>query len=91
MTAKRSRPTVRMGRPPGGARPGEKLNEYPQLSVRVPPEVKVTLAAISTVQRKTQWRIIIRAIDLYMAQLSPTEQRAVRKIVESAVHHPPSR
>jgi hypothetical protein len=74
-----------MGRPPSGTRPGEKLNEYPQLSVRIPPEVKTTLAAISSVERKTQWRIIIKAIDLYLAQMRPSDRRTVRKLVGSAI------
>jgi hypothetical protein len=37
----------RIGRPPAGARAGERVKDYPQLSVRVPGDVKARLQAIS--------------------------------------------
>ena len=39
----------RAGRPPAGAKEGEKVKDYPQLSIRVPVEIKARLNALSAV------------------------------------------
>src|SRR4051794_17559088 len=51
----------RMGRPPAGARPGEKVKDYPQLSVRLPIEIKAKLDALSSISARPQWRLIVDA------------------------------
>src|SRR5579871_2802985 len=38
--------TRRAGRPPGGARPGERVKDYPQVSLRIPPALKSQLYAL---------------------------------------------
>ena len=40
MTPKASNERRRIGRPPAGARDGEKVKDYPQLSIRLPSEVE---------------------------------------------------
>ena len=40
MSDNRVNPRRRAGRPPAGAREGEKVKDYPQLSIRVPLEMK---------------------------------------------------
>ena len=57
----------RIGRPPAGARAGEKVKDYPQLSIRLPAEVKATLHALSVINSRPQWRLITDAIDCYLA------------------------
>src|SRR5690242_1652329 len=47
----------RVGRPPAGARAGERVKDYPQLSVRVPPEVKRKLVALSIIDKTPQSRV----------------------------------
>ena len=47
----------RAGRPPAGAREGEKVKDYPQLSIRVPAEIKAKLQALSLVSAQPQWRV----------------------------------
>ena len=77
----------RVGRPPAGARKGEKVTEYRQLSARLPPETHRYLNALSTVLRTPQWRVISQAIDAMLAQL-PAEDRA---LVETLVRQKQSR
>lgn len=67
----------RIGRPPAGAREGEKVKDYPQLSIRLPGEVKARLQALSLVAARPQWRIITDAIDCYLAGRSEAERKMV--------------
>lgn len=60
----------RLGRPPSGRGPGEKVHEYPQLSVRVPPDVKARLATLCVSQRLPQWRIVSDALACYAERVA---------------------
>jgi hypothetical protein len=73
----RSSSRRRAGRPPAGARAGEKVKDYPQLSVRVPHEFKARLNAVSTVTGMSQWRVIVKAIQCFVHDLSPTDRELV--------------
>lgn len=77
MGTKGVRERRRIGRPPAGARDGEKVKDYPQLSIRLPGEVKAKLQAISLVASRPQWRIITEAIDCYLAGRSEAERKMV--------------
>jgi len=70
----------RIGRPPAGARAGEKVKDYPQLSIRLPGEVKAKLQALSMVASRPQWRIITDAIECYVRDRSRAEQRMVEEL-----------
>ena len=72
----------RAGRPPAGAREGEKVKDYPQLSVRVPVEMKARLNALSAVTGLAQWRIIVEAIDCFLHDLPPTDRDLVAGLSE---------
>ena len=80
----------RVGRPTAG-RLGEKVKDYPQLSVRVPPDIKVRVSALSAVRRTSQWHIIADAIECYFRDLTQPEQRAVEELVGTRVKHSKSR
>ena len=71
----------RIGRPPAGAREGEKVKDYPQLSIRLPNEVKAKLQALSLIASRPQWRIITDAIDCYVRGQSDAERRMVDELV----------
>jgi hypothetical protein len=71
----------RAGRPPAGAN-GEKVREYPQLSVRVPVEFKARLNALSAVTGLAQWRVIVEAINCFCHDLPPTERELVDGLSE---------
>jgi hypothetical protein len=70
----------RIGRPPAGARDGEKVKDYPQLSIRLPGEVKATLHAISLIESRPQWRVITDAIDCYARGRSESERSLIAEL-----------
>jgi hypothetical protein len=72
----------RVGRPPGGAHPGEKVMDYPQVSLRIPPMLKSQLYALSIIRSKPQWRILIDAIECVMRELPESEKRMVDEIAK---------
>jgi hypothetical protein len=77
MNPKGAKPRRRIGRPPAGARLGEKVKDYPQLSIRLPGDVKAKLQALSLIASKPQWRIITDAIECYLRERPEPERRMV--------------
>ena len=73
----------RAGRPPAGAREGEKVKDYPQLSIRVPLEMKARLNALSVVTGLSQWRVVVEAIDCYLHDLSEPDRELVDGLSET--------
>jgi hypothetical protein len=71
----------RIGRPPAGARVGEKVKDYPQLSIRLPNEVRARLQALSVMESRPQWRIISDAIECYSRERPEPERRMVDELV----------
>ena len=67
----------RAGRPPAGAKVGEKVKDYPQLSVRVPQEMKARLNAVSAVTGLAQWRVVVEAINCFVDDLPPQDRELV--------------
>jgi predicted DNA-binding protein len=67
----------RAGRPPAGAKAGEKVKDYPQLSIRVPVEMKARLNALSAVTGLAQWRVIVEAIDCFVSDLPEPDRELV--------------
>jgi predicted DNA-binding protein len=72
----------RAGRPPAGAREGERVKDYPQLSIRVPVEMKARLNALSAVTGLAQWRLIVEAIDCFFHDMSDTDRELVDGLSE---------
>ena len=81
MAPKSSKPPRRIGRPPAGAHAGEKVKDYPQLSIRLPGDIKAKLQALSLVGSRPQWRIITDAIECYLRERSESEQKMVDELV----------
>jgi hypothetical protein len=81
MSPKGPHETRRIGRPPAGARAGEKVKDYPQLSIRLPADVKATLHALSIIDARPQWRLITDAIACYLKTRSEPEQRMVAELI----------
>ena len=81
MAPKVNKSARRIGRPPAGARAGEKVKDYPQLSIRLPGEVKAKLHALSLVASRPQWRIITDAIDCYLRARPEPERRIVEDLM----------
>ena len=70
----------RIGRPPAGARDGEKVTDYPQLSIRLPADARATLQALSLIESRPQWRVISDAIDCYANGRSESERRLIAEL-----------
>jgi hypothetical protein len=71
-----------VGRPPAGAKRGEKVKDYPQLSIRLPQEFKARLNALSAVTGLAQWRVIVEAINCFNADLPQDERDLVAGLSE---------
>jgi predicted DNA-binding protein len=84
MSAKKSNQPRRIGRPPAGAREGEKVKDYPQLSIRLPAEIKAKLQALSLINARPQWRLISDAIECYLKARSEDERRSVEEHVDKS-------
>ena len=82
-STKSATPTGRIGRPPAGARAGERVKDYPQLSIRVPGDIKAKLQALSLVGSRPQWRVITDAIECYLRNRSEPERRMIEELVRS--------
>lgn len=82
MSDRRDLPRRRAGRPPAGAKDGEKVKDYPQLSIRVPVEFKAKLNAMSAVTGLAQWRVIVEAINCFFQDMPPTDQALVDGLSE---------
>ncbi len=80
MASKAPRERRRIGRPPAGARAGEKVKDYPQLSIRLPTDVKAKLQALSLITSRPQWRIITEAIDCYLSERTEAERKMVDEL-----------
>src|SRR5262249_55064988 len=87
MTPKASSQAKRIGRPPAGARAGEKVKDYPQLSIRLPDEVKAKLQALSLVAARPQWRVITEAIEGYLGQRTEAEKKMIDALVGRRVRN----
>ena len=80
MTSQPPKARRRIGRPPAGARAGERVKDYPQLSIRLPADVKAKLHALSLIESRPQWRVITDAIDCYTKGRSESERRLVSEL-----------
>jgi hypothetical protein len=80
MTPQAPKVRRRIGRPPAGARDGEKVKDYPQLSIRLPAEVKAKLHALSLIESRPQWRVITDAIDCYAKTRPEGERRLISEL-----------
>lgn len=72
------------GRPPGGNRPGERVVDYPQLSVRVPHETLRKLRAAATVERLSHSKVLANALDRYLDAMPPDQRRLVEGLLRRA-------
>lgn len=78
-TRRTKRPTT--GRPPSGVRSGEKVRDYPQVTLRLPPETKAKLYALGVVTATPQWRVVNAALECFFRDRSESEQKRVIKAI----------
>jgi hypothetical protein len=69
--------TRKRGRPRGGVRPGERLRDYPVLTVRVPPDTRAMFAALCVRRRKPRWVMLRHLIVCFVRNLPASERRRI--------------
>src|SRR5437899_1177961 len=77
----------RLGRPPAGlGKKGEpdKIKDYPRLSLTVRPAVKAKLDVVAALERRPTWKVVEDGIELYIAQMNPSDRRAVEAVGKRA-------
>jgi predicted DNA-binding protein len=72
------------GRPPAGPK-GEKVSNYPQLTIRLPPDTKAKLNTLSLLTATPIWRVIDRAIDAYVQHLPDSERTLLGELADRIV------
>jgi len=77
----RPRDVRRPGRPPAGEQ-GERVKDYPQVSVRLPRDVRDKLIALSRIRKQPQWRLIVDSVACYLRDLPDDERRKVEVAAE---------
>jgi len=60
------------------------VRAYPQVSLRLPPETKAKLQALSAVSATPQWRIVTAALDCFFRERTDAEQRRVLTLLAAA-------
>jgi hypothetical protein len=66
--------TRKAGRPPGGVN-GQRVRDYPQVSIRVPPKLYAQLASLGRSTGMSRIEIFIRAIDCFEGHLRSQRKR----------------
>jgi hypothetical protein len=79
---KRGTTTGKVGRPPAGDR-GERVKDYPQVSVRLPKSARDKLLALSAVRKQPQWRLIVESVECYLRDLPRHEQVRIARILST--------
>ena len=62
------------GRPPGGV-DGQRVRDYPQVSIRVPPKLYTQLATLTRTTGLSRLEIFIRALECYENSLRGQRRR----------------
>jgi hypothetical protein len=78
--SKRKSKAAKVGRPPAGDG-GERVKDYPQVSFRLPREVRDKLLALSQVRKQPQWRLVVESVECYLRDLPRTERTQIARLV----------
>ena len=70
-------PSRKRGRPRGGVRPGERLRDYPVLTVRVPPDTRAMFTALCLRRRVPRWLMMRHLIVCFVRNLPAHERRRI--------------
>ena len=62
------------GRPPGGVN-GQRVRDYPQVSIRVPPKMYAQLATLARQTGMSRLEIFVEAIDCFESSLRTSRRR----------------
>ena len=79
---KRHRTPGKVGRPPAGDR-GERVKDYPQVSFRLPKDIRNKLLALSKVRQQPQWRLIVESVEGYLRTLPRQERLQIARLLST--------
>jgi len=77
----------RESRGAGGPRTGgpgewaERVKDYPQVSFRLPKEVRDKLVALSKMRKQPQWRLVVDSVECYLRDLPRNERTQLSRMV----------
>ncbi len=84
VTAKRPTPrkvtakdTRKVGRPPAGLRPGERVSDYQRVTLWIPPDVKADLDRVSRLLGRPQWAVVVEALTAFQTALPAAARKAL--------------
>ena len=80
--AERKSAAGKVGRPPAGVA-GERVKDYPQVSFRLPTDVRDKLWALGMLRKQPQWRVIVESLDCYLRDLPRREQANISRLLSS--------
>ncbi len=75
------------GRPPSGP-DGERVSDYPRLTIRIPHATKDQLESLSILKRCQVWRLVDRAVLDYIKGLSGDDRKALAEFSSRIVPAP---
>ncbi len=67
----------KVGRPPAGLRPGERVSDYQRVTLWIPPDVKQDLDRVSRLLGRPQWAVVVEALTAFQTALPPAERKAL--------------
>jgi predicted DNA-binding protein len=59
------------------------VKNYPQVSLRLPPETRSKLTALSAVFGIPQWRIIVDAVNMYVRDQSSEARQLIQQMADA--------
>ena len=74
-TAKGTRRKV--GRPPAGLQPGERVSDYKRITLWMPPTAKQELEAVSRFLGRPQWAVVVEALAALQKAMPAAERKAL--------------
>lgn len=80
----------RRGQPPKGPN-GERVSKYPPLTVRIPPDTKDQLEALSAIRARTLWDLVNEAILGLIKSLPSGDRRLVMEMAAKRASARPER
>jgi hypothetical protein len=73
------RTSRKAGRPPGGVN-GQRVRDYPQVSIRVPPKLHAQLGSLTRQTGMSRLEIFIKAIDCFESSLRGARGKSKRRM-----------
>ena len=69
--------TRKVGRPPAGLRPGERVSDYQRFTLWIPPDVKADLDRVSRLLGRPQWAVVVEALTAFQTALPAAARKAL--------------